>query len=1017
MVPDCNAISQWLAQLETDRLVGQSPRLLIEAETLRRTMAARDVHDLVEMSHSFASLLGKDRRRWKRIASHFLEYFGDPTRTSSATPLKSSPEPTGEPTQPVSPGVFPWIERIRQFVAQLRPRKRRSGGKTRVSIVIFSIVLGVFTIVNGVARVLPQRPAVAYCRSGLHLPPAKVVIHENQWSLEPLQGSVQGLILQPATARVATIGSSWLQIVLALFAVGMSILAARWKFAADDYAEDCTRVAEKVKDDRNKLLRQDAIEGIPYHIERVAPMSTHAIDDAATLLGRIARNEEGSDLDVAATIDQTIKSGGRVVPIHARGRRREAIIMLVDIEEGEHPYLDSVEWILERWQRLGVKFIRYDYRDRPENLLAHLDRRPMTPEALARSAEGAPLLIWSRMALPQDYDGKLRWLRALAPWPVRAWIDLDPRHIEERPRNMQRTTRRIGADLSRFSCTSRGLVATTTFLSSRGGKIPSPSDDVLKSAEDPDVVHALHLWAAAACCVPDPTWAHLDSLRRHLPEIATILPDRRYVQRLIDWINARQYGEGGVGFGSSMRFRPGARIELIAWLREFDAKAPNHSTPSVEHRARELLIMQLAAAEVDNDDFEKTLRDMKMRVHQAILDPSKAEEVLEEFSCSAVAPELRELLVEELDLQARGAVLRGSRGWSGNMRLATNAWVNGKGVRIRDLLGMDSWNRTRTQWALGFVALVATSWGTWWMMPRQTTIAHEAMRMTGALYRVVEERHVALRETAPMPFVMIPQGQFPMGSPETESPRNADESPQHLVHIEAFEIALHEVTQKQWEIVMRSRPWLCTHGCGDEFPVQNVSWFDAIKFMNRLTDLDNIGKPLDQQRTRCYDETKWSWNFGCSGYRLPTEAEWEYVARAGSTTAFDFGNDIELLCSHGNGADLSARKKYGTDFDYNNYCDDEFAGLAPVGSFRPNAWGVFDLHGNVYEWVWDTHHPYTTGLPPETSSSYAPNSAHVLRGGSFLSDPSTMRSAYRRLGNPATRNLIMGLRCARNIVP
>jgi sulfatase modifying factor 1 len=216
-------------------------------------------------------------------------------------------------------------------------------------------------------------------------------------------------------------------------------------------------------------------------------------------------------------------------------------------------------------------------------------------------------------------------------------------------------------------------------------------------------------------------------------------------------------------------------------------------------------------------------------------------------------------------------------------------------------------------------------------------------------------------------------------------------------------------------LLMGQNPAQCAHGCGDDLPVQNVSWYDTLRFMNRLTDRENSAKPPEAWRSRCYDETTWRWDRACTGYRLPTEAEWEYAARAGSTTAYAFGDDPAMLCEYGNGADIATMSTLVTWYDCNETCNDHAGGLSAVGAYRPNAWGLLDMHGNVYEWVWDVYAPYAVDrldepLPP-------PDALRVLRGGSFLSDPGTMRSAYRRGGNPQQRNMIMGVRCARSSDP
>ncbi|MBK8257848.1 MAG: formylglycine-generating enzyme family protein [Polyangiaceae bacterium] len=146
---------------------------------------------------------------------------------------------------------------------------------------------------------------------------------------------------------------------------------------------------------------------------------------------------------------------------------------------------------------------------------------------------------------------------------------------------------------------------------------------------------------------------------------------------------------------------------------------------------------------------------------------------------------------------------------------------------------------------------------------------------------------------------------------------------------------------------------------------------------------------------------------------MPTEAEWEYAARAGTTTAFSFGNDFNDACQFANGADNSAKQKEPS-WTVNEACDDGFAYLSPVGHYKPNPWGLFDMHGNVLEWVWDQYGTY----PDQPVADYAGPSdglGRVLRGGSFRVVPGWLRSSVRDWVGRA--DVVIGFRCIRVLAP
>ena len=225
-----------------------------------------------------------------------------------------------------------------------------------------------------------------------------------------------------------------------------------------------------------------------------------------------------------------------------------------------------------------------------------------------------------------------------------------------------------------------------------------------------------------------------------------------------------------------------------------------------------------------------------------------------------------------------------------------------------------------------------------------------------------------------MEFVWIPAGEFRMGSTSREA--RADEQPVTQVRISrGFWLGKHEVTQAEWQRVMGSNP---SHfdECGPTCPVERVGWNDAQEFIGRLNARG-----------------------GGNRYRLPTEAEWEYAARAGTTTGYWWGNAI--------GDNRANCIGCGNQWDG--------ASTAPVGSFAANAWGLHDVHGNVWEWVQDCWHENYEGAPGDGSAwtSGGDCSRRVLRGGSWIYLPRILRAAFRLRLDGGSRSSDVGFRVAR----
>lgn len=267
-----------------------------------------------------------------------------------------------------------------------------------------------------------------------------------------------------------------------------------------------------------------------------------------------------------------------------------------------------------------------------------------------------------------------------------------------------------------------------------------------------------------------------------------------------------------------------------------------------------------------------------------------------------------------------------------------------------------------------------------------------AQAFCDAVHAAVTE-HTALREVAPMRFIAIPAGVFTMGSPENEAGRRSNEGPQREVQISSFMLAEHAVTQRQWQHVMGANPSDGDYGVGDALPVQNISWYDAVRFMNALSRQEGL-RP-------CYEieGTEVVWHRDRDGYRLPTEAEWEYACRAGTQTAYSFGDDPSEL------------DKYAW---YSENADDV---VHEVGTKRPNSWNLYDMHGNVWEWVWDGYHERYPSEEHLATVVPAEGDRRVLRGGSFWDRPEDVRSAIRNRDWPEIRLEVIGLRVAGGRAP
>jgi formylglycine-generating enzyme required for sulfatase activity len=244
-------------------------------------------------------------------------------------------------------------------------------------------------------------------------------------------------------------------------------------------------------------------------------------------------------------------------------------------------------------------------------------------------------------------------------------------------------------------------------------------------------------------------------------------------------------------------------------------------------------------------------------------------------------------------------------------------------------------------------------------------------------------------------LALIPAGTFTMGSPAGEPERDTDELAHAVTITRPFYLGVYEVTQAQYEKVMGKNPSHFTkaNGGGPEHPVDQVLWKEAVEFCAKLSEL-----PAEQQAGRTY--------------RLPTEAEWEYACRAGTTTAFHFGDALSSKQANCNG-----------NFPYGGAAKGPYLQkTAKVGSYPPNAFGLYDMHGNVAEWCADWYDAtYYQKSPKENPPGPAQGALYtgfdadyylVVRGGSWLDEARGCRAAYRFRYMPSDRYRLVGFRVA-----
>jgi formylglycine-generating enzyme required for sulfatase activity len=305
---------------------------------------------------------------------------------------------------------------------------------------------------------------------------------------------------------------------------------------------------------------------------------------------------------------------------------------------------------------------------------------------------------------------------------------------------------------------------------------------------------------------------------------------------------------------------------------------------------------------------------------------------------------------------------------------------------------------------------------------RRTAAEHADLETRLRARQLVVAILLALRtsKTTGMEMALIESGAMTMGSPEGEAARNADEAAHRVRITQSFLLGKLEVTQAEYEKVMGTNPsFFGLAGPGKaqvpdrehaSLPVERVTWFDAIAYCNRLSELDGL-KPYyslaDVRRDGATIKSASVTIAGGHGYRLPTEAEWEYACRAGTSSMYHYGGGRNGELSNVKGQTFTGYGGTTRGPDLQRTCR--------VGRYPPNSFGLLDMHGNVAEWCWDWYdRDYYKKSPADDPFGPAGGTQKVLRGGSWLLNETAARSAARGVQTPDEVKEFAGFRVARS---
>jgi len=726
-----------------------------------------------------------------------------------------------------------------------------------------------------------------------------------------------------------------------------------------------------------------------YRVELAPPVPLSVIDDTATLLGRIYHTSRGRLLDANATLAATLRQGGLLQPVMQPGRRMADLLVLYD-EFDTRPYVPSFLKLIAAWQRQGVRVSLWRFQKTPQELTSDDGRRKVNLLDLLVQNADSPLILFASHLHIRGGDTYDRWEQVLRLSNVRAWLDPDPRPPRDRSGAEQQAIRHLSPLLTRFALTPRGVTALARFLQQRGVGVEVPAWEPLKGPNHRD---AVRMWVALGAQVPDSSWDQFEAMRQQL--LTDVLPDPRSMGHLLLWFS-QTLGRAFEPHRPTVELEGGERGQHERWLKDHHPTRSLAGYALLEHALEEDAASADASAPGGSRNLAMWERLKRRAVYRAKQQPTAeaaAQVIQTELGSSPLRLEVPELTAQACALYDRPApqTVGPSQPRALDRRFARQT--------------------TAAAACLALAVLLLPRFVLWqgrdWLAQRSARSARVEVQKPVQDF-VLEKADVFPATDFRPALHPIPVGTFTMGSPKSEEGRSGDEE-QHEVEIKTpFLMMETEVTQGQYAALMGENPSevrkqaypgfesLSGHGqpckgggVGTDLPVFCVDFFDAVTYANRLSQKEG----LEPCYTLRGSEVDWPKKHACKGYRLPTEAEWEYAARA---------NQPHVYAGSDNPKEVAW-------FDQNSENH-----VHPVGKLKANAWQHRDMSGNVWEWVWDWSAPYKKEDRVDPIGPLQGGSNRVNRGGSWASVARWMRVAARARDAPGSRSLIRGFRLSRS---